>query len=317
MDEFALIRRYFASGGAARGDVVLGIGDDAAVLRVPEGHELVVTTDNLVAGVHFPVTLDAESIGYRTLAANLSDLAAMGAEPAWALLAITLPEADENWLERFSRGFFRLAMQHHVALVGGNVAHGPLNIAVTAHGLIPAGAALKRTGAQPGDAIFVTGHPGDAAAGLKLIQSGHTDLRHACVQRFCFPEPRIAAGVALRGVASSVIDVSDGLLADLSHLLEGGNIGATLELAALPLSADILRMETLGAAREYALSGGDDYELCFTVPQNRLSQLDAVAANSGCRVTRIGTIDAESGLHMRDANGVVRGVNPAGYRHFS
>lgn len=316
MDEFALIRRYFANGGAARDDVVLGIGDDAAVLRVPDGHELVVSTDNLVADIHFPATLDADAVGYRALAVNLSDLAAMGAEPAWALLAITLPEADESWLERFSRGFFRLASQFDVALVGGNVARGPLNIAVTAHGLVPAGTALKRTGAQPGDAVFVTGHPGDAAAGLRLIQSGHPDMHHACVQRFCFPEPRVTAGVALRGIASSAIDISDGLLADLSHLLEGGKLGARLELADLPLSAEILQTEALDSARQHALSGGDDYELCFTVPQHRLPQLDAAVARFGCTVTRIGIVDAHPGLRLRDAHGEVHGVSAAGHRHF-
>jgi thiamine-monophosphate kinase len=316
MDEFALIRHYFTDGGAVRGDVVLGIGDDAAVLRVPEGHELVVTTDSLVSGVHFPAELEPEAIGYRALAVNLSDLAAMGAEPVWVLLAITLPEADAGWLARFSRGFFSLAKPNHVALVGGNVAHGPLNITITAHGLVPAGQALTRTGARPGDAIFVTGHPGDAAAGLKLIQSGLGDSNDACVQRFCYPEPRIPAGIALRGIASAAIDVSDGLLADLSHMLAAGDIGATLELAGLPLSQSLRASNSMEAARRLALAGGDDYELCFTIAAENLPELHRRAADFGCTVTRIGSIEPGSGLRLRDEHGTTSNVDPAGYRHF-
>ncbi|HEX6549666.1 MAG TPA: thiamine-phosphate kinase [Gammaproteobacteria bacterium] len=317
MDEFALIRHYFVDGGAMRDDVVLGIGDDAAVLRVPPGQELVVTTDSLVSGVHFPAGLDAEAIGYRALAANLSDLAAMGAQPAWVLLAITLPEVDAAWLKKFSRGFFRLAKQHNVALIGGNVARGPLNITITAHGLVPAGHALTRTGARPGDAVFVTGHPGDAAAGLQLIQVGRHEPGNVCVQRFCYPEPRIAAGLALRGVASAAIDISDGLLADLSHLLEADNCGATLELAGLPLSTCLRELQAVDAARRLALTGGDDYELCFTVPTDNVPALQECVKAFGCAVTRIGMIDGERGLRLRDEQGTVSSIDPAGYLHFS
>jgi thiamine-monophosphate kinase len=316
MDEFALIRHYFADGGAMRGDVVRGIGDDAAVLRVPEDQELVVTTDSLVAGVHFPPELDPDAIGYRALAANLSDLAAMGAEPAWVLLALTLPEADEKWLEGFSQGFFRLAKSHHVALVGGNVARGPLNITITAHGLVPAGQALTRKGAQPGDAILVTGNPGDAAAGLELIQNGYGDSKDKCVRRFCYPEPRVAAGMALRGIANAVIDISDGMLADLSHLLEAGDVGATLELHRLPLSESLLAIDSADAARSLALTGGDDYELCFTVAQENLPGLQPRLTGFGCPVTCIGSIDAEPGLRLRDVHGETSNVPADGYHHF-
>ena len=316
MDEFALIRHYFVDGGVTRDDVVLGIGDDAAVLRVPHGQELVVTTDSLVSAVHFPVGLDAEAIGYRALAANLSDLAAMGAQPAWVLLAITLPEADAEWLKKFSRGFFRLAKEHNVALIGGNVARGPLNITITAHGLVPAGHALTRTGARPGDAVYVTGHPGDAAAGLQLIQAGRYEPGNVCVQRFCYPEPRIAAGLALRGIATAAIDISDGLLADLSHLLEAGNRGATLELAGLPLSACLRESQAADAARRLALTGGDDYELCFTVSAGKLPALEECVNEFGCPVTRIGTVDAEPGLRLRDEHGEAVEMDATGYRHF-
>lgn len=317
MDEFALIRHYFVDGGAMRDDVVLGIGDDAAVLRVPPGQELVVTTDSLVSGVHFPAGLAPDAIGYRALAANLSDLAAMGAQPAWVLLALTLPEAEDDWLKAFSQGFFRLAKQHGVALIGGNVARGPLNVTITAHGLLPAGKALTRSGARPGDAVFVTGHPGDAAAGLQLIQAGRHEPGNPCVQRFCYPEPRIAAGQALRGIASAVIDISDGLLADLSHLLEAGNHGATLELDQLPLSACLRGSHAMEVARRLVLTGGDDYELCFTVPAEKLPALEECVKPFGCAVTRIGTIDASPGLRLRDEHGNVASTDPAGYLHFS
>src|SRR5690242_15525453 len=195
MDEFGIIRRFFAAEAGTRADVALGIGDDAALLRVPPGHELAVSTDSLVAGVHFPIGLPADAVGHRALASNLSDLAAMGAAPAWVLLALTLPEPDEAWLEAFSRGFFALARRHGVALVGGNMARGPLNITLTVHGHVPEGRALTRAGAQVGDLVYVTGHPGDAAAGLKLLQAGKADMQHPCVRRFAFPEPRLAAEI--------------------------------------------------------------------------------------------------------------------------
>ncbi|HEX5339892.1 MAG TPA: thiamine-phosphate kinase [Gammaproteobacteria bacterium] len=316
MDEFALIRRYFSGGGVVRDDTLLGIGDDAAVLHVPEACELVVTADNLVSGVHFPAGLDPYAVGYRALAANLSDLAAMGAEPAWVLLSLTLPTADEHWLAEFARGFFAVAARFNIALVGGNLARGPLNVAITAHGLVPAGKALTRNGARAGDAVFVTGHPGDAAAGLKQIQSGTFDMDDACVRRFCHPEPRVAAGIALRDIASAMIDVSDGLLADLAHLLEADALGATLELANLPLSARLIELHGMEAARQLALTGGDDYELCFSMPEARVPELQAGLAVCGCIVTRIGGMDAEPGLRLRDQHGDVRPAAATGYRHF-
>lgn len=316
MDEFALIRRYFAEGGVSRDDTVLGIGDDAAVLQVPDDHELVVTTDSLVADVHFPAALAPDAIGYRALAANLSDLAAMGAEPAWVVLALTLPTVDEHWLKGFSEGFFRLANPNRVALVGGNIARGPLNITITAHGLVPTGQALSRRGARAGDAVFVTGHPGDAAAGLESIQAGHRHDGDTCGRRFSYPEPRIAAGLRLRGIASAVIDISDGLLADLAHLLAAGGVGVTLEPEHLPLSADLLASHSLSAARSLALTGGDDYELCFTVPAASMAEVQRRAPAFGCAVTRIGTVETEPGLRLRDEQGGIKAVVPAGYQHF-
>lgn len=317
MDEFQLIRRYFAAPAGTREDVVLGIGDDAALLRVPPDQELAVSTDSLVAGVHFPADLDAAAVGHRSLASNLSDLAAMGAKPAWVLMALTLPEVDERWLEGFSRGFFGLAKQHDVALVGGNVARGPLNITLTVHGLVLKGKALTRAGAQVGDLIYVTGCPGDAAAGLKLLQSGSRDFASPCVKRFAYPEPRIAAGEALRGIASAAIDVSDGLLADLGHLLEVHRHGAKIALDRLPLSSELLKLHGREEAWTLALTGGDDYELCFTVHANQADEAEARLKAIGCPVACIGAVDGQQPeIECVDHSGRRHEFPRAGHRHF-
>ena len=316
MDEFEIIRRHFAAQAPTRPDVILGIGDDAAVLAVPPDRELVVTVDNLVAGVHFPPELAAEAVGHRALAVSLSDLAAMGAEPAWVLLALTLPEADERWLTDFSRGLFALARRHGVALVGGNMARGPLDIGVTAQGLVPKGEALTRRDPQPGDLIYVTGNPGDAAAGLRLFQAGHRDYAHPCLRRFAYPEPRLAEGVALRGIASACIDVSDGLLADLGHLLEARGFGANLALEKLPLSEELRALHGLEQARHLALTGGDDYELCFTVHANRAAVAEARLKELGCPVACIGAVEAQAGIECVDQVGKIHRYPVPGHRHF-
>lgn len=315
MDEFALIRKYFSRQDVKRGDVTLGVGDDAALLRVPPGQELVVTTDSLVSGVHFPEELDPAAVGHRSLAANLSDLAAMGATPAWVLLALTLPKADEHWLEAFSRGFFDLAKRHQLALVGGNVARGPLNVTITAQGIVPEGQALTRTGARVGDLIYVTGNPGEAAAGLKLLQA-KGDVKNPCVRRFTHPEPRIAAGQALRGLASACIDVSDGLLADLGHLLEARGFGAKIGLEKLPLSKDLLGLHGLEEARRLALTGGDDYELCFMVHVDRAGEAERRVQEAGCTATCIGAVEGVRLIECVDGAGRRHEYPVPGHRHF-
>ena len=315
MDEFELIRRYFSADPVKRADVALGVGDDAALLRVPEGQELAVTTDSLLPGVHFPADINPETVGYRALAANLSDLAAMGAEPAWALLALTLPEPNERWLEGFSRGFFALAGRHRVQLVGGNIARGPLNITITAQGFVPRGQAITRAGAKVGDKLFVTGNPGDAAAGLRLIESGKTDVADVCVRRFSKPEPRLEAGRALRGLANACIDISDGLLADLGHLLERSGVGATVLTAKLPLSKRLMQLHGLEAGGELALTGGDDYELLFAAPPERQQLIEEALQGLKCPVACIGSMDAEPGLRCLEASG--HGLKlTEGYKHF-
>jgi thiamine-monophosphate kinase len=277
------------------------------VLRVPRGRELVVVMDTMVEGVHFPRGTAPADVGWKSLAVNLSDLAAMAAEPAWATLALTLPQPDATWVRAFARGFAALARRHGVALVGGDTTRGRLTVTVQAHGFVPLRRALRRDGARAGDAIFVSGTLGDAAAGL-------ADRRQATLRaRLDRPTPRVALGVALRGVASAAIDVSDGLAADLGHVLDASGVGATLDVDALPTSA-ALRAAVPDATRRRALQvgGGDDYELCFTVPTRRFARVATIAREQRLRLTRIGTIERERGL--RDAAGLP--LERSGYTHF-
>lgn len=316
--EFELIARYFTH-APSRADVRLGVGDDAAVLGVPPGQELVVTTDTLVAGVHFPERTPPEAVGHKVLAVNLSDLAAMGADPAWVTLAITLPSADEHWLADFSRGFAALARLHGVDLVGGDTTRGPLSITVQAMGLVPAGQALRRSGAGPGDLLYVSGTLGDAGLALAALNGevllGGADAED-CLRRLDRPTPRMALGRALRGLASAAIDVSDGLLADLGHMLQASGAGALIELERLPLSAPVRRR--VREARDWTLplASGDDYELLFSVPASRRDALTEVLRGLDVEVTCIGRIEA-AGLRLVEAGG--RDVAPArlGYDHFA
>jgi thiamine-monophosphate kinase len=296
--EFELIERWFRPLGGARADVRLGIGDDAALLLPEPGAELVATVDTLVEGRHFLTGADPRSLGHRALAVSLSDLAAMGATPCWALLALTLPEADAVWLTAFARGFGELAQRHGVALVGGNTARGPLNICVQLFGNVPQGSALLRSGARAGDAVYVTGTPGDAAAGREPGQRSAV-LRERCE----FPVPRVAAGQALRGIASACIDVSDGLAADLDKLAKASGLEARLQPLLLPLSDALLRFAGAQRAVEFALTGGEDYELCFTVPLARQPRLAAALPPELCRMTRIGSVESGRGPLVAAAQG--------------
>ncbi len=313
--EFELIARHFAALTDQRADVVLGVGDDAALLRPPPGHDLVVTVDTLVAGVHFFDDCPPAALGHKALAVNLSDLAAMGAEPAWALLALTLPVADDAWLAQFASGFAALAREFDVSLVGGDTCRGPLAISVTALGHAPRGQALRRRGARPGDGVYVSGEIG--AAGL-AVQARRREITlppvlaaHAA-QRLDYPQPRVALGLALRGLASAAIDVSDGLLADLGHICAASRTGARLDLDRLPLPDGALDV----ASHDSLLGSGDDYELCFTVPPQHAPTLPALAASAGCAVTRIGQIEAAPGLWLVDATGNVRPAARGGHDHF-
>jgi thiamine-monophosphate kinase len=318
--EFQLISRYFAHIGAPRKDVRIGVGDDGAVLVPPASRELVAVTDTLVEGVHFPPGSPAASIGHRAFAVNLSDIAAMGAEPAWALLALTMPSAEEEWLSQFSRAAGDLCRRHGVALVGGDTTRGPLAITVTLIGVVPIGMALERTGGQPGDAIFVTGSPGDSAAGLALEQQRlHVaDPMSAQIlrDRFLFPTPRCEVGVALRGLASACIDVSDGLGGDLEKLCAASGCGAELDAASLPISDALLGAVGREVAREYALTGGEDFELLFTVPLARLGAMTTAVAQGLGPVTRIGSLVAGSGVRVFARGGVMQ-FSGGGFDHFA
>jgi len=318
--EFELIGRHFAHLGAARSDVRIGVGDDGAVLVPPASRELVVVTDTLVEAIHFPPRSPPASIGHRAFAVNLSDIAAMGAEPAWALLALTLPDSDETWLEEFARAAGDLCRRHGVALVGGDTTRGPLSITVTLMGIVPVGVALERRGGQPGDAIFVTGSPGDAAAGLALEQNRlHVaDPMSAQIlrDRFLFPTPRCDVGVALRGLASACIDVSDGLGGDLEKLCAASKCGAEIDAAALPVSEALVAAVGREVAREYALTGGDDYELLFTVPLARLGAMTHAVALGLGPVTRIGTLMSGNGVRVSARGGVTQ-FSGSGFDHFA
>lgn len=319
MTEFDLIRTYFSDVGSRRQDVLVGVGDDGAVLQPPAGHSLVMATDCLVNGVHFPVDAPVDAIGEKALAVNLSDLAAMGAQPAWVQLALTLPEADEHWLRQFARGVGRVATYHQVRLVGGDTARGPLNITIQVAGFLPTGTALRRRGARPGDAVVVSGTLGDAALGLSLWR-GRADRDDPDVayllDRLHRPTPRVSLGQALRGRATAAVDISDGLAADLGHLLAADNLGATLDVDRLPLSEPGLRFGGRERQWQAALTGGDDYELCFTVPRSRLHELDAIASRLGVALTRIGHVQPEPGLRLIRSDRTPVSLEASGYSHF-
>ncbi len=309
LDEFSLIRRYFHHDAQLAGQddsVVMGPGDDAAILTPPAGHQLVMTQDTSLEGRHFPADMAASDVGYRCLAVNLSDLAAMGAEPLWFLLSLTLPEVNEDWLAGFSRGMFELADAAGIALVGGDITRGPLAVSIQATGAVPAGLALRRSGAKSGERICLGGVTGAGLHGLHLWQQG---CRHGpAIDHFRRPQPQLSLGLSLRGLASACIDISDGVLADLNHVLEAsGGLGATLDETALPLDAAILCDCDHEEQRRLQLQGGDDYVLLFTLR-------DGAAVPAGCHV--IGRVDAQPGVRLYSLAGECRPLSATGWRHF-
>lgn len=306
MDEFDLIRRFFSRDAEATGTVV-GVGDDGAVLQPTPGTQQIQVTDTLVEGVHFPANIGAADIGYRSVAVNLSDIAAMGARPRWMTLALTLWDKDEEWVEAFAAGLFEAAAEHGVSLVGGDTTQGD-SVVVTMHvsGEVEEGAAILRSGAKPGDTVYVTGTVGDAAAGLELLREGVDE--DELVRRFLRPTARIAQGLQMSGRVHSAIDVSDGLVADLRKLLDASGVGAEIDIEKVPLSAALLARFDTDSATRFALTGGDDYELCFTAPA------DAVAGIEN--ITAIGTVTENQELVCRNAGEIVE-VDVSGYRHFT
>jgi len=316
LTEFDLIRDYFSRVGSTRSDVPLGVGDDCALLRVPADCELALSIDTLVAGVHFFADCDPEALGHKALAVGLSDLAAMGAKPAWATLALTIPQADAAWLRAFSNGFAKLAAEQGVALVGGDTTRGPLAITVQVHGLVPQGNALRRSGARVGDLVCVSGTLGDAGLALRLLEAGElpSDRLRARLER---PTPRVGLGLALRGIATAMIDLSDGLAADLGHILAASGVGAEIRLAELPLSAEVRDQFSADADWGLPLASGDDYELCFCVPERKRDQITALAERLGIPVQVIGRIVEEPGLRCLLDDGTIRDAERIGYDHFA
>ncbi|MEO7917143.1 MAG: thiamine-phosphate kinase [Dokdonella sp.] len=326
MAEFALIDRIVERAPKSRSDVLVGIGDDAAVLTLPAGHQLVVSTDTLIDGVHFPRGTRASDIGWKSLAVNLSDLAAMGASPAWVSLALTLPEPDADFVDGFMDGFGALAAQHHVALIGGDTTRGDLAITLTVHGFVPEGKALLRGGAQAGDQVFVTGTLGDAAAGLQLFKAfGHSrkdatesseQQRAQLIERLNRPTPQIAAGQILRGLAAACIDISDGLLADLAHVARRSNVAIEIDVANLPASSALYNQVRGDDRLALQLGGGDDYELAFTVPSAQVDAVSRDLSRIGCGMTRIGRVLEGTGVRALDEDGVEFTVQNGGWDSF-
>ena len=308
--EFALIDRYFRR---ATIHTQLGVGDDGAIVRPTPGCELVISTDMLVSGTHFLPDTNPEDLGWKTLAVNVSDMAAMGARPRWALLAAALPAATESWIEKFARGFFACAEAFDIDIIGGDTTRGPRNFCVTIFGEVPEGQALLRSGARAGDDIWVSGLPGRAALGLAHLQGRHVlPNPEECLAALHRPQPRVALGLALRGRATAAIDISDGLLADLGHILDESGVSATLNIPGLPPP---------GPERDCLLAGGDDYELLFTASASRRADIAALAETLGLALTRIGTIEpGEPGVPPRltllDTDGRPVPIDHRGYDHF-
>lgn len=319
-DEFDLIARLAAALPAPRADVRLGIGDDAALLEAPAGHWLVSCVDTLVEGVHFLPDCRPEDLGWKALAVNLSDLAAMGAEPAWTTLSLTLPRADPDWLDAFMAGFVELAGPQGLSLVGGDTTRGPLSIGVQLIGLVPAGQALRRTGAAVDDQIWVTGTLGDAACALASLRQGgaaSSSRLAPLLGRLNRPEPRLAAGRALRRLATAAIDVSDGLLADLGHLCRASGLGAQIWLDRLPTSAALAAVIAPAGRWDLQLAGGDDYELCFTAPTEAHAAVAEALAACATPATVIGVITERPGIEVFDPEGRPYRSKRAGWTHFA
>jgi len=313
LSEFELIARYLSRPAAAeRSDIVVGNGDDCAVLMPSPGHQLAISVDTSVVDIHFPHDAPPAVIGHRALAVALSDLAAMGAKARWCCMALTLPAVDPEWLEAFAEGFRELAARSGCELIGGDVTRGALTIGVTVHGELPAGTALRRCGAREGDLIAVTGYPGRAMEGLARWQRGEREAGHPVLEAYLRPEPRLAAGEALRGLASSAIDVSDGLLADLRHVLKASGVGARLDIESLPLATPLRATLELDEVREQVLNGGDDYELLVTLAASDLAEAQRRLAPLHLPLTPIGRI-----IEGETIQGIpLRYLERSGWDHF-
>lgn len=319
MNEFEIIEHFFKQAyPASKGNLILGIGDDAAIINVAEETELVISTDTLVSGVHFFENSLPEDIAYKALSVNLSDIAAMGALPRWVTLSLTLPDNNLDWIKKFSSSFNQLALEHSLVLIGGDLTKGPLSITVQIHGVAPKGKSLRRSGAGSGDLIYVTGELGAAAYALNHIKDSESfpSVSDKELLRFNRPEARIKTGLELRDNATSCIDISDGLLADLGHILKASNVGAEIKISKIPYSDSLKKLDK-EIAIELALTGGDDYELCFTLP-NGLSETAISELELICPIHCIGKINKEtSKLKLIDENDEIYEIKSEAYRHFN
>lgn len=319
MSEFDLIARYFVRPAHPKNRAALGIGDDCALLTQKNGMQTAISSDMLVEGRHFFAGADAYKLGHKSLAVNLSDLAAMGAEPVAFTLALSLPNADEQWLAKFSGGLFALADEHNCELIGGDTTKGPLNICITIFGQTAIGLALRRDTAQVGDDIWVSGTLGDARLALGARYKEYeldAKVLNAASVRLHTPQPRVALGLALRGVAHAALDVSDGLIGDLGHILKKSGLGASLNVDALPSGA-MLQKQSLEMRRRFTLAGGDDYELCFTAPVSRREAVLGAALSANTPVTRIGSIEAAIGTRLLDSDGKSIDLQITSFDHFA
>ncbi len=317
MDEFFLINTYFKPLEHARDDVILGIGDDAACLDIPLGQQLVVSCDTLVSDIHFLNTWDPYDIAYRAVMVNVSDMAAMGATPSWLLLALTMPSMDKSWLKRFSNGLHEALNQYNIALIGGDTTRGPLSMTLTIHGLVSKGKAIRRGGAKVGDIIYVSGVLGAAALAVWALTSHEINEPDQLVvmKKLLHPNPRIDLVDELQAFATAAIDISDGLSADLNHICEASQVGACLTLDAIPVHPLLKKYKRQGAL-DFALSGGDDYELCFTVLAKDEPKWLARCAQLGLVVYPIGVIEEGCGLRAITSTGEFVPLRPHGYGHF-
>lgn len=314
LDEFGLIERFFTH-RRPRKDVILGVGDDSAILSVPDGRQLLITTDTLVSGTHFFADTDPRLLAFKSVAVNLSDLAAMGGEPAWMTLAITLPEVDTQWLSLFADGLQSVCDYYGVALVGGDTTRGPLSITITMHGTVPTGRALRRDGAKVGDWIYVTGNLGSSAAGLYALQRQLGNEWSPFIDNHLSPKPRLAAGIALRGLASSALDLSDGLASDLGHILQASEVGAVIDLDKLPICPELRALVGDEQALQLALGGGEDYELLFTVPDCHKSAITTALSEISGAAVCVGQIVSGNQIGYR-RDGLIVPIQVAGFNHF-
>lgn len=319
MGEFDLIKQYF-NRQPKRADVELAVGDDCAIVTLPANHRLAITTDTLVSGTHFLPNISPSDLAYKTVAVNLSDLASQGAEPAWVSLALTLEKTDPNWLAEFNQSLFAILDRYNVDLIGGDTTYGKLSLTLTTQGILPNNQGLFRHKAQVSDWIFVSGTLGDSAAGLDLLLKNgkiSTESDHYLVQRHLRPTPRVELGLALRSFSTCAVDISDGLLADLGHILERSQVGAEIQLENLPLSHHLLECFDENQAEQFALTGGEDYELCFTVSNEKRAEMEQILRAQGIKVTCIGKIlEKTSGLILQKNNKIQLLPNNIGFDHF-